>query len=188
MATKSTESVSRQTDVGRGQEASLSPSLALGDVGGVGLQSVSLGKQKILSKREPAEQSANDGGRSAHLAGNVSWAPLPRPKITPRFLFSTPHRTPPSPEILISWLLAQKTYWWKKKDSPHTSTGAEAYVRAGVALYLAVVVAVSLRRHTIIRKKTLKKKLRSSSAKKQAEGLSTSSAAVSDDTSEIRAH
>lgn len=50
----------------------LFPSLALGGVGGVGLQSVSQGKQKILSKREPAEQAANDGRRSAHLAGNVS--------------------------------------------------------------------------------------------------------------------
>lgn len=111
MAVKPTKSGSRTLDVGRGEEDSLSNALALGDVGGVGLQSVSQGKQKILSKREPAEQSANDGRRSAHLAGNVSWAPLPGPEITPRFLFSTPHQTPPPPEILISWLLAPKTYW-----------------------------------------------------------------------------
>lgn len=72
MAVKPTESGLRTIDVGRGEEDSLSNSLDLGDVGGVGLQSVSQGKQKILSKREPAEQSANDGRRSAHLAGNVS--------------------------------------------------------------------------------------------------------------------
>lgn len=117
-------------------------------------QSVSQGKQKILSKREPAEQPANDGRRSAHLAGNVSWAPLPRPKITPQFLFRSPHLDP-TPAWNIDQLVSctENILVKKKQDSLHTSTGAETDVRAGMVLHLAVVVAVSLRKNNIIERK-----------------------------------